>query len=174
MNPVLFHSLKGARIELRKISLEDAAEMYAYLSDEEVSRYIGWKLMHTIDDTRRHIGTLLEREASGTHLYAAVILKSTGAVIGNAMLFNMDAREGHAEIGYVLHKGYWGQGYGTECVALVDAFAFEVLQLHRLYACVIAANLPSARILEKNGYRLDGTLPDGSLRFKKESGKWNI
>lgn len=171
MNPVLFHSLKGARIELRKITMEDAAEMYAYLSDEEVSRYIGWKLMHTIDDTRRHIGTLLEREAAGTHLYAAVILKSTGAVIGNAMLFNMDAREGHAEIGYVLHKGYWGQGYGTECVALVDEFAFEVLQLHRLYACVVAANLPSARILEKNGYRLDETLTDGSLRFKKESGK---
>jgi ribosomal-protein-alanine N-acetyltransferase len=118
-----------------------------------------------------HIGTLLAREAAGTHLYAAVVLKATGAVIGNAMLFNVDVQEGQAEMGYVFHKGYWGQGYGTECVAVVDDFAFEVLRLHKLYACVDAANRPSARILEKNGYRLDEALSDGGLRFKKESGK---
>ncbi|MNC19461.1 putative ribosomal N-acetyltransferase YdaF [compost metagenome] len=171
MNIGIFHSLEGARLQFRKISMDDAAEMHVYLSDEEVSRYIGWKLMHTLEDTRAHIGTLLAREAAGTHLYAAVVLKATGVVIGNVMLFNMDAQEGQAEMGYVFHKGYWGQGFGTECVAVVDDFAFEVLPLDKLYACVDAANLPSARILEKNGYRLDGTLEDGSLRFKKEIGK---
>jgi ribosomal-protein-alanine N-acetyltransferase len=169
MNIGLFHSLESRRLQLRKISMEDAVEMHAYLSDEEVSRYIGWKLMYTLEDTRVHIGTLLAREAAGTHLYAAVVLKATGAVIGNVMLFNMDVQEGQAEVGYVFHKGYWGQGYGTECVAVVDKFAFEELRLQKLYACVEAANLPSSRILEKNGYRLDEALTDGGLHFKKES-----
>lgn len=166
-----FHGMESARLQLRKISMDDAAEMFAYLSDEEVSRYIGWKLMHTLEDTHAHIGTLLAREEAGTHLYASVVLKATGTVIGNAMLFNMVAGEGRAEIGYVFHKAYWGQGYGTECVAMMDGFAFEELQLDTLYACADAANIPSARILEKNGYRLDETLADGSLRFHKESGK---
>lgn len=170
MNKNLFHSLEGTRLQLRTITMEDAAEMFAYLSDEEVSRFIGWRLMHTMEDTRRHIGTLLAREEAGTHLYAAVVLKATGAVIGNAMLFNMDDEAGHAEIGYVFHKGYWGQGYGTECVALVDNFAFGTLQLGKLYASVNEANAPSARILEKNGYMLDGFLSDGSLRYQKENG----
>ncbi len=170
MNKNLFHSLEGTGLQLRTITMEDAAEMFAYLSDEEVSRFIGWRLMHTLEDTFGHIGTLLAREEAGTHLYAAVVLKTTGAVIGNAMLFNMDDAGGHAEIGYVFHKEYWGQGYGTECVALVDEFAFDSLQLHKLYACVNAANLPSARILEKNGYMLDGLLSDGSLRYQKENG----
>jgi [ribosomal protein S5]-alanine N-acetyltransferase len=170
MNINLFHSLEGTRLQLRTITMEDAAEMLAYLSDEEVSRFIGWRLMHTLEDTRGHIGTLLAREEAGTHLYAAVVLKATGVVIGNAMLFNMDDEAGHAEIGYVFDKGYWGQGYGTECVALVDNFAFGTLQLRKLYACVNAANLPSARILEKNGYMLEGVLSDGSLRYQKENG----
>lgn len=171
MNKDLFHSLEGTRLQLRTITMDDAAEMFAYLSDEEVSRFIGWRLMHTLEDTHGHIGTLLAREEAGTHLYAAVVLKATGVVIGNAMLFNMDGREGHAEIGYVFHKGYWGQGYGTECVALVDNFAFGTVQLRKLYASVNAANLPSARILEKNGYTLDEVLTDGSLRYQKESGQ---
>lgn len=170
MNTSQFHSMEGERLQLRKISMDDAAEMFAYLSDEEVSRYIGWKLMHTLEDTRAHIGTLLSREAAGTHMYASVVLKATGTVIGNAMLFNFDAGEGHAEIGYVFHKEYWGQGYGTECVALVDSFAHDTLRLLKLYACVDTANFPSARILEKNGYTPDETMADGSLRFKKEVG----
>ncbi len=168
MTKNLFHSLEGTRLQLRKITMDDAAEMFAYLSDEEVSRFIGWKLMHTLEDTRGHIGTLLAREEAGTHLYAAVVEKATGAVIGNAMLFNMDAAESHAEIGYVFHKGYWGQGYGTECVTLVDEFAFDSLQLHKLYACVNPANLPSARILEKNGYKVDEVLSDGDLRYQRK------
>lgn len=172
MNKNLFHSLEGTRLQLRKITMDDAAEMFAYLSDEEVSRYIGWKLMHTLEDTREHIRTLLARKEAGTHLYAAVVLKTTGAVIGNAMLFNMDEEAGHAEIGYVFHKGYWGQGYGTECVALADEFAFGSLQLRKLYACVNPANLPSARILEKNGYTLAEVLSDGDLRYQNENGKF--
>ena len=167
----LFHSLEGTRLQLRKITMDDAAEMFAYLSDEEVSRFIGWRLMHTLEDTRGHIRTLLAREEAGTHLYASVVLKATGAVIGNAMLFNMDDEAGHAEIGYVFHRGYWGQGYGTECVALADEFAFGSLQLRKLYACVNAANIPSARILEKNGYTLAEVLSDGDLRYQKENGK---
>ena len=171
MTKNLFHSLEGTRLQLRKITMDDAAEMFAYLSDEEVSRFIGWRLMHTLEDTRGHIRTLLAREEAGTHLYASVVLKATGAVIGNAMLFNMDDEAGHAEIGYVFHKGYWGQGYGTECIALADEFAFGSLNLRKMYACVNAANIPSARILEKNGYTLAEVLSDGNLRYQKENGK---
>lgn len=160
MNQHSFHSLQGAKIRLKQVSAHDASEMHAYLSDEDVSRFIGWKLMHTVDETRAHIEALLTREAAGTHLYASIVLASTQAVIGNAMMFSFDWNAKHAEIGYVFHKGYWGKGYGTECVALMDEFAFGVLQLHKLYASAAAANTGSARILEKNGYQLEGRLKD--------------
>lgn len=171
MHTRLLHSLEGARIRLREISIHDAEDMHAYLADEEVSRYIGWKLMNTVEDTRAHIEALLKREAAGTHWYAAVILKSTGALIGNAMMFNVSSTGRHAEIGYVFHKGCWGQGYGTECVALLNHFAFDELRLRKLYACAAAANTASTRVLEKTGYQLEETLTDGSLRFSKRKGK---
>ncbi len=38
--------------------------------------------MNSIDETRQHVKTMLERESSGTHLYASVAIKSTGEIIG--------------------------------------------------------------------------------------------
>ncbi|MCL6572209.1 MAG: GNAT family N-acetyltransferase, partial [Bacillus sp. (in: Bacteria)] len=60
----------------------------------------------------------------------------------------------------VFHRDNWGKGFGTECVALMSDFAFESLNLHKLHASVVDANIGSARILEKNGYLVEGNLRD--------------
>ncbi len=39
-------------------------------------------------------------------------------------------------------------------------FAFESLKLHKLHATVIDANIGSAKILEKDGFQLEGNLKD--------------
>ncbi|MDP4095354.1 GNAT family N-acetyltransferase [Paenibacillus sp. P96] len=131
MNTSSFHSLEGEYICFKSLSSNNVKEIHSYASDEDVSRFIGWNLMNTFQ-----------------------------AVIGTAMIFNFDKEANHAEIGYVLHKEHWGKGYGTEAVGLMSEFAFESLQLHKLYASVVDANIGSARILEKSGYALEGRLKD--------------
>ncbi|WMM26339.1 GNAT family N-acetyltransferase [Tissierella sp. MB52-C2] len=160
MDTSLFHSLEGKNICFKSLSTNDAEEIHSYASDEEVSRFIGWNLMNTLDETREYIETMLKRESAGTHLYASIVLKSTQAIIGTAMIFNFDQKSNHAEIGYVFHKEHWGKGYGSESVALMSDFAFRSLNLHKLHATVVDANIGSARILEKNGYELEGRLKD--------------
>ncbi|HHY28233.1 MAG TPA: GNAT family N-acetyltransferase [Desulfitobacterium dehalogenans] len=160
MNTSLFHSLEGENICFKSLSTNDAKDIHNYASDEEVSRFIGWNLMNTLNETREHIETMIERESAGTHLYASIVLKSTQAVIGTAMIFNFNPKANHAEIGYVLHKKYWGKSYGTESVTLMSNFALTSLNLHKLHASVVDANIGSARILEKNGYELEGRLKD--------------
>ncbi len=160
MNTKAFHTLEGINIRFKQVSIADAPAMYSYLSDIDVSRYIGWSLMQSVYETCQHIEKLQKREAEETHLYASVVDKLTNMVIGNVMLFNFDCEANHAEIGYVLHKGTWGQGIGTQCVKLINDFARNILQLHKLYAHVVDVNIGSARILEKNGYNLEGRLKD--------------
>lgn len=160
MNANLFHSLTGKDICFKALSTNDTQEIHNYAGDEEVARFIGWNLMHTLAETREHIATMIKREEAGTHLYASIVLKSTQAVIGTAMMFNFNAKANHVEIGYVLHKEHWGKGYGTESVALMTDFALTTLKLHKLQAGVVDANIGSARILEKNGYGLEGRLRD--------------
>lgn len=163
MNKGLFHTLEGKNIYFKSISTNDVQEIHNYTSDEEVARFIGWNLMNTLNETREHIEIMLKRESEGSHLYASIVLKSNQAIIGTAMIFNFDKEANQAEIGYVFHKDFWGKGYGTESVVLMSDFAFDSLNLHKLHASVVNANIGSARILEKNGYELEGRLKDHYL-----------
>lgn len=160
MNISLFHSLKGENICFKPLSTNDAQAIHNYASDEEVSRFIGWSLMNTLNETSEYIETMLKRESAGTHLYASIVLKSTQEIIGTVMIFDFDKEANQAEIGYVFHRDHWGKGYGAESVALMSDFAFDALNLHKLHASVVDANIGSARILEKNGYQLEGRLKD--------------
>ncbi|WP_058302986.1 GNAT family N-acetyltransferase [Gorillibacterium timonense] len=160
MSLQLFHSLEGQKIRFKPMSVEDAQAIHDYASDELVSRFIGWRLMKTANETKEYVEVMMERERAGTHYYASIVLQSTQEVIGTAMIFHFDEEANHAEIGYVFHRDHWGKGYGTESVAMMSDFAFEILQLHKLHASVVDANGGSARILEKNGYQLEGRLKD--------------
>lgn len=159
-NTHLFHELMGEKICFAELSLNDALDIHSYASDKDVKRFIGWKLMKTIDETRSHIETMLKREEAGTHYYASIVLKSTRKVVGTVMIFDFDKEANQAEIGYVFHKDHWGKGYGTEALSLLSDFAFETLKLHRLNANVVDVNIGSARILEKNSFMLEGRLKD--------------
>ena len=160
MNTEQFHALAGETVAFKPVELDDVPAIHRYASDPEVSRFIGWSLMHSPEETYRHVNEMTQREREGTHLYASITEKSTRAVIGTGMLFHFDTAANQAEIGYVLHKDYWGKGYGTESVALICGFAREVLKLRRLHACVVDANIGSARILQKNGFALEERLKD--------------
>ncbi|MDQ7092629.1 GNAT family protein [Desulfosporosinus sp. PR] len=160
MNINLFHKLEGGNIRFKALELKDIQAIHNYASDENVSRFIGWRLMKTLDETHTHIEEMLQREAAGSHLYASVVLKLSQEVIGTVMIFNFDHEANHAEIGYVFHSSHWGRGYGTEALSLMAEFAFGSLNLHKLHAQVVEANVGSLRILEKNGFKREGRLKD--------------
>ena len=63
-----------------------------------------------------------------------------------------------AEIGYWLAKPYWGRGIMTDVVGAYIKYAFDELQLLNLVAHVFEFNAASARVLEKNGFKLEGKL----------------
>ena len=63
-----------------------------------------------------------------------------------------------AEIGYWLARPYWGKGIMTAAVRAYVHYAFADLELLRLTAHVFEFNAGSARVLEKNGFKLEGRL----------------
>ncbi len=160
MSKELFHGLEGGNICFKPLNTNDTEAIHSYASDENVKRYIGWPLMKTLEETRSYIEEMLKRESAGTHLYASIVLNATQEIIGTAMIFNFDHEAKHAEVGYVFHSRYWGKGYGSEAVALMDTFAFDSLKLRKLHARVVDANIGSVRVLEKNGFELEGRLKD--------------
>jgi ribosomal-protein-alanine N-acetyltransferase len=158
MSISIFHGLQGEKIYFKALSIDDVEAIHSYASDPNVKKFIGWPLMKTLEDTRKHIEGMIQKEEAGTHQFVSIVLKENNEVIGTAIVFNFDKEANNAEIGYVLHADHWGKGYGTEVVALVSDYVFKTLKLHRLHARVVHVNTGSARILEKNGFDLEGRL----------------
>lgn len=154
------NTMSSLRLYFCPLSAEDSDAIHEYASDSAVSKYIGWALKQTPEETLGFVEEMISREKQGTHLYATVKLKDTHQVIGTVMLFNFDHEAKNAEVGYVFHRQYWGKGFGSEALQLIDDFAFNTLKLHRLHARVVSGNMGSARVLEKNNYLREGRLRD--------------
>ncbi|HMT73004.1 MAG TPA: GNAT family N-acetyltransferase [Chitinophagaceae bacterium] len=78
------------------------------------------------------------------------------AVGGIGLILNGDVYIKSAEIGYWLGESFWGKGVTTEAVRQMTEYVFYYFDLVRLYAEVFESNKASMRVLEKNGYYLEG------------------
>lgn len=67
-------------------------------------------------------------------------------------------RTGTASFGYWLGRAYWGRGIATEAARLLADYALHTSGLRRLEAKVFEQNVPSARVLQKVGFSLEGVL----------------
>jgi len=88
-----------------------------------------------------------------------LVTDKAGRLLGSISFFEGMAHEAGYEIGYGILRGEdRGRGYATEAVLLFSAYLFEVKPIARLHAKIVAGNVASQRVLEKCGYRLEGTL----------------
>lgn len=170
MNPydryfVPFPTLKTERLTLRRIERRDAAQLYEYCRLEDSCRYSDWSPHRDLSTTKRYIRWMLHRYRNGQGFTFAV--EYEGRVIGTASYIDFDENYQTVEIGYGLHKEFWGRGLGREAVNALTAYAFQKIGVHRISARVIPENLRSAALLTACGFALEG-IHKQSLFFKGE------
>lgn len=78
--------------------------------------------------------------------------------VGTAALMKPAWRMGYGEIGYLISEPHQGQGLGTRAVRLLVTHLFAETALRRLQALVSVENVASQRLLERLGFKLEGTL----------------
>lgn len=121
---------------------------------------------YTEADADQWLGRRIESTRSQGQEVTFAIRKDDGEMIGAAGADSFKVGSSHrAEIGYWLARPYWGRGIMTDAVRAYVRYAFGELGLLRLTAHVLAFNVGSSRVLEKNGFRLEGRL---RKHFRKE------
>lgn len=93
--------------------------------------------------------------------YFAIETADPRTHIGNVWLWDIDRRNRKAELRVVVgDRTVRGKGLGAEAIDRLCRYAFDQLDLHRVYAYVLDIN-PSARsAFERAGFTLEGTLRD--------------
>jgi RimJ/RimL family protein N-acetyltransferase len=123
---------------------------------------------------RDAVATVLERKMANTAwrregdlLELAVTRADDGELVGDVLLALRSVEHETVEVGYIFAPAHGGQGYATEAVhALID-LAFGELGARRVTARVDVRNLPSRRLLERLGLRLEAHLVENEW-FKGE------
>ena len=151
-------ALETERLQLRKVKSTDVQAIYAYGSDAEVSRFVTWERHESLQDTEAFLNFVLGKYEKGEVAPWAIEYKPTRQMIGTVDFVNWKPAGRVAEIGYVLHRDYWGKGIMTEAVKRVIQFGFEQMNLVRIEAVCLPENTGSYRVMEKSGLQYEGTL----------------
>ena len=163
-------SLKTPRLLLRSFEEADLAAVSAYRQDAQVMRFITGGA-----ETSEEVEAFLERTRSYAQQQPqqqyrfAIVLASSRRVIGGCGLDILDADLGEGEIGYHLHRDFWGHGIATETAGALLRFGFEHLKLHRIVADCAADNPASARVMQKAGMRHEAHFHEN----KRIGGQWH-
>jgi RimJ/RimL family protein N-acetyltransferase len=140
------------RLNLRPWRAEDAEGLYEYAKDPRVGPIAGWPVHTSVEDSTEIIKSVLA--VSETY---AVCLKSDDRAIGSIGLMigsksNIGLPEDEAEIGYWIGVPFWGQGLIPEAVRTIMQYAFETLEMKKLWCGYFDGNVKSKRVQEKCGF----------------------
>ncbi|UYP48777.1 hypothetical protein NEF87_005062 [Candidatus Lokiarchaeum ossiferum] len=152
--PVL---IETKRLIIRNISLYELDSFLQYRNEPEVARYQSWEPNLDKAYGYNFINNLVSKKIGDPGNWNQIVwkLKETGQHIGDCALFvTEDAKQ--AEIGYTLATKFQKQGFATEAVSAIIDFAFNKLNLHRIYASCDCKNYSSFKLLEKLGFRREG------------------
>lgn len=141
---------------VRKFDIKDARCLYEYHLDGNVKRWMPNESYEDISVARDAIFFYAERvEEEQLPYVLAVELKTTGELIGDTGVNEVEGKPGEVEIGYVISDRFCGNGYATELVRAMTSFAIEKFDTKVLYGRVMHGNDASVRVLEKNGYSFE-------------------
>jgi RimJ/RimL family protein N-acetyltransferase len=149
------------RLVIRPFRDTDSDDLFEYLSKEEVVRFEPYDIF-----SREEAAAEAKRRSMDNHFFA-VQLKD-GKLIGNLYLAEGDF--GTWELGYVFNSAYWKMGYAYESAAALVSYAFSDLGARRITAMCNPLNISSWRLLERLGFRREGTLIRNIFFFRDQNG----
>ena len=144
---ILFETKRCSLRIFQETDREDAAQLFV---NPEVRAFLGG--VRTSDTIQSILDEMLAPEDDSCNW--VVREKNTQDFIG---MISLDLHhEGvDQELSYQFLPEWWGQGYATEAAAVIIDYALNELELPALVAETQSANVPSCRLLEKLGMKLE-------------------
>jgi RimJ/RimL family protein N-acetyltransferase len=148
--------IETARLRLRPPAFADAEAIFAeYAQDPAVTRYLSWRTHRQADTVKALLREALEAQKSGSRYLWVITVKEADRAVG---MIEARVRGHRLNLGYVLARRYWGNGYMAEALRPLVDWALGQDEIYRVWASCDVENTASARVLEKIGMQREGIL----------------
>lgn len=153
--PSIIPTVETARLLLRPFASTDLEDYTQHIfADAEVMRYLPKRDLAPRERAERTLTVFAEHWSQHGFGAWAVTDKTTGNFIGHCGLGPVP-EAGEVEVLYSLGRAYWGQGLATEAARASVRFGFETVNLARLIALAVPANIASRRVMEHLGFEYE-------------------
>lgn len=120
--------MDGPRVRLAPIRPEDHAFLYNLATSDETA--YRWILRGAIPPFEQFIDQQAASFANGFTVW----LRESGERIGQALIYNVDQRNGHLYVAVAVAPDGVGRGLGREALGVLIGYAFAVWSVRKVYA----------------------------------------
>ena len=156
LNFAPFPEITTERLILKQMIPEDAPALFELRSDPAVMKYIDRPLAKTVDDAAAFIQVVTDLLEKNEAITWGIFLKKGSPLQGTIGFWRVQKEHYRAEIGYLLHPSLHGKGFMQEAIESVLRYGFADMKLHSVEANVKPGNVPSEKLLKRNGFVQEG------------------
>ena len=143
--------------KLRDLMLSDKQGYFDMMSDPEVTKFQSDEdIPVSLEESENEIkfwGGLFYRKQS---VFWSVADSETDKFMGTVGYNNWNFNNRRGEISYDLKREYWRKGIMTKALTNALVFGFKNMELYRIEARTMMDNIPSQKLLEKIGFKMEG------------------
>lgn len=155
--------LQTTRLILREICHGDLDFIAEMLGDQKVMRH--YPKTEDRAGALAHIQRQIERYASWGYGPWLVLNQETNQPLGRVGLLRQVVEGAEEiEVGYMIHRPYWRQGFAFEAAAACRDYAFSTLGRERVISLIRPENTPSQAVARKMGMRPEREIIHWDLR----------
>jgi RimJ/RimL family protein N-acetyltransferase len=157
--------LTGKLVRLRAVESRDLDNFYAWINDQEVIEFLAATgLPYSRAQEEEWLQGAMHRTAP-PEITLAIETIDDGRHIGTIGLHDVRPLSTKASLGIMIgDKAYWSRGYGTDAVVTLLRFAFDEMNLHRVWLEVHAENARAVACYLKCGFVEEGRLRHDRFR----------
>lgn len=154
-----FPVLETSRLILRRFRLADASDLFEMRSNPDMLDYSDGRVDEYLEDTIKYIKLINTGIDKKKWINWAIVNRLSNRVIGSINIWNFGEEEvdnkilKKAEIGYGLNPNYHNLGLMSEAIKVVIDYGFNAIFLDKIEIWTERRNLPSIKLVEKNGFK---------------------
>lgn len=150
--------IRSGRLTVRQVTEADLAGLMTINGDPLVTHFLPYPTWRHDGDAEAWYRRMVN--LSGETGARQLVIERSGdrMVVGSILVFKFDEASRRAELGYVVGRRHWRQGYASEALRALLAHLFCAQGMRRVEAEVNPENVASTALLRALGFSLEGHL----------------
>lgn len=141
--------------KLRPWNIDDLESLVKYANNPNIAKFMTDGFPHPYKEENGKMFIEFATKDNPIHIFAIDI---NGEAVGGIGLHpQQDIHKKNAELGYWLAEPFWGNGIIKKAIHEIVDFGFKTYDIDRIFARPFGTNIPSQKVLQKAGFKLEGS-----------------